>query len=75
MGAVSEQTPVTIQETAKSLKIQIVYSILTVCFGLLILLATCGANSLPGLSFGIIIALGGLIWFLVVKFQIWWQHK
>ncbi|MGB1800466.1 MAG: zinc-ribbon domain-containing protein [Gammaproteobacteria bacterium] len=63
----------TIQETSKKLKLQIVLSSLLFWIGLLALMMVVAAEEEPVLS-SMAIAVG-LIWYLITRIRIWWHHK
>jgi len=64
----------TIQETSKKLKLQALISGLVFIIGMVWLI---GAPKTPG-SFNpapVIVMLGGLVWFIVIRIKTWWHHK
>lgn len=65
---------VTIQETAKGLKLQSLLSALLVIAGLLLAMLAAGE---PGESPGLGLAMMGVgfVWFVVVRALTWWRHE
>lgn len=70
----------TTQETSKKFKLHSLISLLSIFLGFalsMILMGEPGEKTEPsmmGLIPGIMI-IGGIIWFIVTKFRIWWHHK
>ena len=67
----------TIQETSKKFKAQILISLALLFTGLVMLFSITGdpdaaadKATIPSFMF-----IGGLIWYIVTKFRIWWHHK
>ena len=77
------QTFTTIQQTSKSLKRHILFSVLAFWGGLILAFLIvahnpqAAQNGTPPPTFCIatIFILGGFIWYWVTKFRIWWNHK
>ena len=68
-------TPLTtIQETSKKLKLHMLISVMSIIIGVVWMIgeddALGGASLWPALLVG-----GGLFWYVVIRFQIWWHHK
>ncbi|MCP5017616.1 MAG: hypothetical protein GY938_20445 [Ketobacter sp.] len=63
----------TIQETSKRFKLQILISILLMAFGFLIGMGEAQMGNDSSTPFGV--AAFGLLWYVVTKFRIWWNHK
>ncbi len=66
---------VTIEQTSKPLKRQIIISVLTLAVGILTVIIGASAESIPVIVAGVIVTLGGLIWLAVTKARVWWNHK
>ena len=62
----------TVEQTSKKFKLQAILSIVTSCVGLVGMFATAenGNTTIPTLMF-----MGGVIWFIVNRIRIWWNHK
>lgn len=72
---------VTTQQTSKGLKEQIILSYLTMGGGVFVMFCTPLWMRAKGyhfeggdLLYGFLVLLAGLIWMLVTKFRIWWNH-
>jgi predicted RNA-binding Zn-ribbon protein involved in translation (DUF1610 family) len=64
----------TIQQTSKRLKGQIILS--AICFFMGLFWFSIGFGAPPPFNFmGLLLMLGGIIWYLVTKAKIWWHHK
>jgi len=64
----------TIQATGKGLKGQLVIAGLLIVLGLFILVPCCMAGSANASWFGLATMGLGLVWMIVVKTIMWWQH-
>jgi hypothetical protein len=75
-GAAAPQRAQTIELTSKKYKAQQLLATLTIVLGML---TTCVATSAgsggSGAPFGVMFFFGGLVWFIVVRFLIWWDHE
>jgi uncharacterized membrane protein YvbJ len=65
----------TIQETSKSLKEHIVYSVIVIIGGILFFIIGSVTNRQAMIPIGFMLFLIGVIWFIVAKITIWWHHK
>lgn len=70
----------TIERTSKTLKGQVLASVLllicgmfTTCVSTAIARETHGAGGVAQL--GLLMFLGGLVWFIVTRIRIWWHHE
>jgi hypothetical protein len=65
----------TIQETSKRLKLHTLGAVAATVTGTtwLIVHAQSGSSASPAIP--AILAFGGLSWYLVTRFRIWWHHK
>ena len=69
-------TLTTIQETSKKLKLHSLGSMLAVVIGVIWVIVAVNSpdgSETPGGALFFII--GGLLWFFVTRFRIWWHHK
>ena len=65
----------TVQLTSKRLKLHSLLSAMTVIFGVIwSVAATQEQNPQPSSLAGLLI-LGGLVWFIITRFRIWWHHR
>lgn len=70
--------PQLIELTNKKYKIQKIYIILLLVIGFLITGATMNTNpdlQTIGQGIGLFCILGSIIWAIIVKIQIWWNHR
>jgi len=65
---------ITIQETHKTFKLQSVLSIMLVIAGFIALLAFVDASPLVSLI-TLLSIFGGMVWHIVNRVRIWWNHK
>lgn len=63
----------TVQETSKKLKLHILMAVVAIVIGVVWLVATPEGNEASGLA--MLFVAGGLLWYLVTSFRIWWHHK
>ena len=63
----------TVQETSKKLKLHTLISILAIIIGVVWWIGTPEGNEPSGIA--ILLVAGGLVWYLVTRFRIWWHHK
>jgi len=66
----------TVEQTSKKLKLQLLISSLLCMGSLLVMLSSCSepqARS-DGMASGTLGFFVGLIWFMIVRFKIWWHH-
>ena len=63
----------TVQETSKKLKLHTLISVLEIVIGVVWLIATPEGGEPSGLA--IFFVAGGLLWYFVTRFRIWWHHK
>lgn len=63
----------TVQETSKKLKLHTLLSILAIVIGVVWWMATPEGAEPSGVA--ILLVAGGLFWYLVTRFRIWWHHK
>ncbi|WP_081619660.1 zinc ribbon domain-containing protein [Thioalkalivibrio sp. ALE12] len=67
----------TVQETSKKLKLHTLGSVAAVVIGVVWLMAQMNAGEgggEPG-AVPILLIVGGLGWYFVTRFRIWWHHK
>ncbi|WP_345993745.1 zinc ribbon domain-containing protein [Sulfurimonas sp. HSL-1716] len=70
---IGEQRTTTIQETSKRLKLQIILSSALFWIGLIAVFTSpleAASSAVPTLILFI-----GAVWYIVVRFMIWWNHK
>jgi predicted nucleic-acid-binding Zn-ribbon protein len=67
--AATGTTVTTVQATAKKFKGQQLIAIVVTCFGLLMMFGSGGRELWPG-----VIALAGLVWYLIARTSAWWHH-
>jgi uncharacterized membrane protein YvbJ len=78
VGSPGISTPLaTIQQTSKRLKLHSLFSSITLCIGLVWLIAgiaggEAGASPSP---VAIILLLVGIVWYIATRFRIWWHHE
>lgn len=67
--------PTTIEKTDKLLKLHLVYSVLTIIWGTFVLsLNSFTTNAMDGLIVGGITVVIGVIYQLIIRIKIWWNH-
>lgn len=67
----------TTQETSKRLKTHILLSLALFLVGFVAIIVVSGseeAGEAPSVA-PFLIMFGGLMWFIVTKFRVWWHHK
>ena len=64
----------TIEQTGKNLKLQLVLAIIVMFIGVFVF-AISGREFVPGLVCGGLVIFMGLVWSIVVKIRIWWNHR
>lgn len=72
------EIPKLIELTNKKYKIQKIYIIILFIFGFLIIGITANTNTelqTIGTNLGLLCLLIGFIWAIIVKIQIWWNHR
>jgi predicted amidophosphoribosyltransferase len=72
---ISDKNPLTIEMTAKKLKLQKVFGIFITVIGLVISIYSYNNKVDLILILGILLVLVGVSWYLAVKILIWWYHK
>ena len=68
----------TIEETSKRFKLITIFSVLTMIFGLVLLVPTCIGSDVEGSKLPTVAALFisiGLISYIINRIRIWWHHK
>ena len=65
----------TIQETSKSLKLEILLSMCAFWVGTLWMLAISPAASFAAVVAPLLLAGLGVAWYVLTKLRIWWHHK
>jgi hypothetical protein len=70
-GSARDGARVTTQSTGKDLKAHIVWAAVAMGLGGLIAIAGDGGGAK---AFGALVAVVGLIWYVVARTQIWWRH-
>jgi hypothetical protein len=71
-------TLTTIQETSKRPKAQILLSSLCFWVGLvwvIIALSAAQPHSPPSTTFPSLLVFVGIVWYVAMRFRIWWHHK
>ncbi len=63
----------TIEQTSKGLKKQLIFAVLSVIIGIIALGVSGGSSG--GSFFGGALIFIGIIWLIVAKIRIWWNHK
>ncbi|HKJ71893.1 MAG TPA: zinc ribbon domain-containing protein [Gammaproteobacteria bacterium] len=66
-----------IQATGKSLKLQQLLSSVTTIIGLFMVfggMPSDGGEPSGGFAVGVILLLGGFVWFAYARFMTWWRH-
>jgi uncharacterized membrane protein YvbJ len=74
-GAPTQEKTQIIELTSKRYKLQKLLSILTLFLGLIIIVASSGNNSSNGSFFGGLFLIAGIIWYIIIRYKIWWHHK
>jgi hypothetical protein len=70
----AEKKPATIELTSKKLKKQKIYSVVLFLLGIII--AIWDRNKRPFLYIsGFIMIFSGVIWYVITRVRIWWQHR
>jgi len=72
-----EEKPQVVELTSKKLKLQMIWAILLIPFGLIVIfLGTLGKNFNSIILFiGFLMMIIGAIWAIIIKTKIWWHHK
>ena len=71
----TENNLVTVQETGKSLKLNIILSSLIFWAAAVWFIGFSLSGKQNGIIFSAIAMLVGLTWYIITRFQIWWHHK
>jgi len=75
LGSVGAGSPLsTVQLTSKSLKMQIILSLIVFFIGVLLFLNSFFSYGEGSGIYGFILFVG-IIWFIITKMRIWWHHK
>ena len=69
----AKETKATIQATRKELKLHTLLSILVICISFVWIVVAVQADKNPFIA--AFIFFGGIVWYLVTRFYIWWHHK
>ncbi len=64
----------TIEQTSKRYKGHQLLSVLLFIISFLIMITGVSKDQLGLIIFGALGSVGGFIWYIIVKFQIWWHH-
>ncbi len=67
----------TIEQTSKRLKLYYILSVFLILIGAMLSLNGCSSDSSESnnIGFGGLLLIIGIIFFIVTKFRIWWNHK
>lgn len=65
----------TVQETSKRLKLHQLGSIAMLVIGGVWIFAGMGDEASEPSGVAALLATGGLVWYIVTRFRIWWHHK
>jgi hypothetical protein len=65
----------TVQETSKRLKAQMLLASLSLAVGIVWAILAANASEPTSLAFPTSLFVGGLVWYAITRFRIWWHHE
>jgi hypothetical protein len=65
----------TIQETSKRLKTHLLLASLSLAVGIVWVIIAVSASVRTSLAFPTSLFVGGLVWYAITRFRIWWHHE
>lgn len=69
------QPETTIQSTSKGLKAHNGLALILVCIGFLVMFVPIAAGEEEPPAIGSVLFVAGLVWYIVTRFRIWWNHS
>lgn len=68
-------TPVVTELTSKRLKLQTLLAAATIVIGFVVIMNTSASSSVASSVIGTLMLLVGLVWLVITRIRIWWNHK
>lgn len=65
----------TIQQTSKRFKKQIIVAVLLLIGGIIVIAIAADAKKYGLAGVGILATILGVVWYIIVRLRIWWNHK
>jgi len=65
----------TVQATSKRLKAQMLLAVLSLSVGIVWVILAVNASERGSLAVPTSLFVGGLVWYAIIRFRIWWHHE